>query len=311
VISIFKLLRLTNLVIIALTLYAFRYLVVLSYYGMSGTKFQMDNFSFGLMVMTTLFIAAAGYLVNDYFDLDIDRVNCPDKFSVNGTTSGRSLIINSVLFSSLSVIGIILLTIRLQSVIMTFVLLIALMAVWWYARILKRSYIWGNLAVSLMSAFTLGMAWFFEWILLNKAGIDLFETRAITEISIGICFFAFMLSLIREIVKDIEDMEGDSQFGCRSIPIIKGIPVTKKVVAILTFMLFLALLFSQYWLLRQNFQLVLIWLVPSVELPILLFLFRLRKANTVIEYHRLSLLLKWIMVGGIASMGIIWLNFRF
>ena len=309
--AIIKQIRLPNLVIIAVTLYAFRYLVVKPYYRMSGTDFQMDTMSFGLMVAITMLIAVIGYLSNDYFDAGIDQINHPERVPINRKVKERTLITTAFLLSLVCVAGITILSIRLGSGLVAFVLLLALFTVWWYARILKRSFIWGNLAVSLMSSLTLGMAWFFEWIKLNSGGFHLYETKPITLISLGICFFAFILSLIREIVKDIEDMEGDEQFGCRSMPIIKGVPFAKKFTRVLSVLLLASLIYSQYWLIKQNFQLVVIWLVPAVEIPLLLFLFRLNNAFTTNEFHKISRSLKWIMVGGIASMGVIWLNFRF
>jgi 4-hydroxybenzoate polyprenyltransferase len=311
VLSILKLIRLPNLLIIALTLYAFRFMVVKPYYGMSGTDFQMDPVSFGLMTAITMLIAAAGYLGNDHFDTGIDRINRPGRLSVAGKIPGKSLIAMGLLFSLVSILGILVLAIRMSSVLPAIVLLVALVVVWWYAGRLKKSFVWGNLAVCFMSSLTLGMAWLFEWFTLNRNGIHLFETKPITILSSGICFFAFMLTFIREIIKDAEDIEGDKAFGCRSIPIVKGPEFTKRFVGFLTFLLFGALVCGQYWLFTENFKLVVIWLIPFVEIPLLLFLFRVKKASANTDYSKLSRLLKWIMVGGIASMAVIWLNFRF
>jgi len=286
-------------------------MVVKPYYGMSGTEFQMDSVSFGLMVAITMIIAVAGYLGNDYFDIGIDRINRPDRPSVNGKLGGRFLLTTALMLSMLLIAGIVVLSFRMGMVIPALVLLLALGTVWWYAGILKKSFIWGNLAVSLMSSLTLGMAWFFEWLILNQKGTQLFETKSITQVSIGISFFAFLLSFKREIVKDMEDMEGDRLFGCRSLPIVKGIRSAKIVTWYLSFILLASLFYCQYWLLQQNFMMVAAWLILAVEVPIVIFMIQLRRAATTREFHRLSTLLKWIMVGGIASMAIIWLNFRF
>lgn len=308
--AILKLIRLPNLIIIALTLYAFRYLVVKPYYGMSGTEFQMDSINYSLMVIVTLFIAVAGYVSNDYFDLEIDRINRPDRPAVSGKISHSAFPFIAVSFSILSVAGMIVLWLRMNCFWAVPVLLLALLSVWWYAAILKKSLFLGNLAVSFMSSLTLGMAWFFEWLMLHKAGIHIYETKPLNRIAIGIVVFAFMLSLIREIIKDLEDMEGDGLNNCRSIPIVKGVSFTKNFLYILSMILLILLVFGQIGLSAMYFPMVVIWLIPAVQLPVLLFIIRLRKADSRESYHRLSTMIKWIMVGGIASMAIIWINFR-
>lgn len=296
--------------IIALTLYAFRFMVIKPYYAMSGTEFQMDSFSYALMVVITMLIASAGYILNDYYDLEIDKINRPSKPTVTGAIKPGSLPIMALLFSLFSITGIILLCCRMHTIFPLPVFALALFTVWWYARYLKKSFIWGNLAVSFMSAFTLGMAWFYEWLLLKKAGVDIYEVKPISQMAVGIVIFAFFLSLIREIVKDLEDMEGDSTQDCKSLPIIKGEVATKAIVYALLFILFVLLIFAQYQLLRLYFPLVVIWLGLFVQLPILFLIFKLRKASDKSGYHQLSTLLKWIMVGGISSMAIIWMNFK-
>lgn len=306
-----KLIRLPNLVIIALTLYAFRYMVLQPYYGMSGTDLQLDSFSFGVMVAVTMLIAVTGYLINDYFDTGIDLINRPDRPSVNGSITPGSLRTLAIAFSLMSIAGMILLVIRIHLLTPLFIFMLSLFTVWWYARRLKKSLAWGNLAVSFMSSLTIGMAWFYEWLLLQNAGLDLYEIKPITEITIGIIVFAFFLTFIREVIKDMEDMEGDRRFGSRSIPISLGIPATRKIILIATILLILLLLTAQYFLTGMNFPLVVFWLVPSVELPLLLFIYRLYRASSPVDYHRLSTLLKWIMVGGIFSMLVIWINFKF
>lgn len=308
--AILKLIRLPNLVIIALTLYAFRYLVVKPYYGMSGTEFQMDNISYSLMVIVTMMIAVAGYVSNDYYDLEIDRINRPDRPAVSGKISPTILPSIAGSFSILSVAGMIVLSLRMQTFWPMPVLLLALITVWWYARYLKKSLFLGNLAVSFMSSLTLGMAWLFEWLMLNKADIHIYETKPLSRIAIGIVVFAFMLSLIREIIKDLEDMEGDSQNNCHSIPIMKGETFTRNLLYSLTVILILLLIIGQLGLSAMYFPMVVTWLIPAVQLPLLFFIFRLRKAGSRESYHSLSRMIKWIMVGGIASMAVIWFNFR-
>jgi 4-hydroxybenzoate polyprenyltransferase len=119
--------------------------------------------------------------------------------------------------------------------------------------------------------------------------------------------FAFLLSFIREIIKDIEDQDGDRMFGCQTLPIVKGIQVTRSVIFLVSTTLFILLFFCQLWLWNDPFKPVAIWLTAVVEIPAVVFLYRLKKAEKKEDYHFLSSLVKWIMVGGIASMGVIFL----
>jgi 4-hydroxybenzoate polyprenyltransferase len=306
-----KLIRLPNLIIIAVTLYGFRFLVIKPYYQMSGTEFQLSSFTFGLVVAVAMMIAMTGYIINDFYDIEIDRINRPGRPAVSGQISPGSLPVIAVMLSVLTLAAVAILCIRMRSLFPVPIPLITLATVWWYARYLKKSFIWGNLIVAFMSALTLGYAWLFEWYLLNRSGIDIYEVKPITQIVAGIMVFAFLLSFIREIVKDLEDQEGDRRFGCRSLPIIKGDGYTKRFLVLTTSILILLLTASQFWLWKADFPMVAFWLIPSVELPLMIYLFRLSRASSQSDYHRLSTVTKWIMVGGISTMAVIWLNFRF
>lgn len=309
--SIITLIRLPNLIIIALTLYAFRYFVTGPYYGMSGTVYQMDSLAYGTMVIVTMLIAVAGYVINDYNDMGIDRVNRPDRPSVNGTYSPGQLKMTAVSLSILSLAGMAGFSFRLHTALPLLPFTLALITVWLYASYLKRSFLWGNLSVAFMSSLTLGMAWLFEWYLLNRAGIKLYEIKPITQITGGIIVFAFVLSLMREIIKDAEDMEGDSAFQCKSLPLVIGIKATRKLLLIVTAVLLILLVLAQIHLNNMNFPMVIAWLLITVEIPALLLMFLLFRAKTKKDFHRLSTFVKWMMVGGISSMAVIWLNFKF
>jgi 4-hydroxybenzoate polyprenyltransferase len=309
--SIITLIRLPNIIIIALTMYGFRYFVIGPYYGMSGTDFQMDGSAYGLMVMVTMLIAITGYVINDFYDLGIDRLNRPERPSADGTFSPVQLKTIAVSLSLISIAGTVWFSFRLHTSLPLLPFSLALITVWWYAIHLKKSFLWGNIAVAFMSSFTLGMAWLFEWYSLARSGVELYEIKPITQITGGIVVFAFLLSLMREIIKDAEDIEGDSAFQCKTLPIAIGLHSTRKVLIILTFILLALLVLAQFHLNSMNFPMVIIWLLLFVEVPSLLLIFLLFRAETKKDFHRLSTFVKWMMVGGISSMAMIWLNFKF
>ena len=300
--------RFPNLLIIALTFYSYRYFILEPFYHQSGEQIWTSSFDYAIMVITTMLIAAAGYLVNDYCDIDIDRVNCPDRPSVSGSIKPGSLFTGAVLLSILALIGILLLSSRMQSLIPLIVLITALITVWAYAFWLKKSLFLGNLSVAFMSSLTLGMAWLFEWINSGRPSYNLTVSGMIPWTTTGIIVFAFLLTLMREIVKDMEDLEGDSKFGCRTLPIAMGIPFSTRMLWILALFTMLLLIPAQVYLWKTGFIITALWLVPMIQLPQLIFIYSLTNSGNKSDYHKLSHWIKWTMVGGISSIIVIGLT---
>jgi len=291
-------LRIPNLLIIAFTFLLLRYLVFLPVYTAFDLEAGMGELNFLLMVTSTLLIAAAGYLSNDYFDIETDSINKPEKQHIGRGISAGSALAFSFVLSFVAVILAVFLTINIGSWIPASLLLFALFVSWWYAILLKKSFLWGNIAVSCMSAGTIAMAWLIEK---QSSEVPQIASAIITSLIVGISLFAFLLSLMREIVKDIEDMDGDKLIGCQSVPLVKGIPFTTKLLYTFAAITFLFLLIAQFQLYQYSRFFAAIWLMVCVEIPLIYFILELRKAGTKQEFHKLSSLLKWIMLGGMSS----------
>jgi 4-hydroxybenzoate polyprenyltransferase len=296
--TIFTMLRVPNLLIIALIFLLLRYLVFMPVYGSYSIVVGMGSLHYLLMVTSTMLIAAAGYISNDYFDVVTDQVNKPGKQYIGSKISAGTALSASVFFSILALVPGIWLTILMQSWLPALLLSMALAVTWWYALKLKKSLLWGNIAVAGMSAGTIAMAWLIEYQFSQVQG-DPF--RIITGIITAISIFAFLLSLLREIVKDIEDMEGDRLIYCKSLPIVKGVPFAKTILLILTGVTFLFLIIAQIYLLQFSRVIAVIWLLIFVEMPLLYFMKLLKMAHSKTDYHKLSTMLKWIMLGGIGT----------
>lgn len=298
--TIYTMLRVPNLLIIALTFLLLRYFVfipVYSAYSISITP-GMGNLHYLLMITSTILIAAAGYICNDYFDVVTDNVNKPGKQYIGIRITAGTALSTAILFSFFALVLGIWLASLLQSWLPALLLLIALAVAWWYAIKLKKSYIWGNIAVASMLAGTIVMAWVIEDQILQISGEPF---AIITGIIIAISIFAFLLHFLREIVKDIEDVEGDSLINCRSLPIVRGIPVTKTFLIILALITMLLLVIAQIYLVQFSRIIAAVWLLICVEIPLLYFLKTIITAKVKADYHQLSTLLKWIMLGGMGS----------
>ena len=296
--TILYMLRIPNLLIIAFTFLLLRYLVFLPVYTAFDLEAGMGELNFVLMVTATILIAAAGYLSNDYFDVETDGVNKPEKQYIGKKITPGSTLALSLVLSFAAVTLAVFLTFKIGSWIPAGLLLFALFVTWWYAILLKKSFLWGNIAVSCMSAGTIAMAWIIEK---QCSEIPQVLTSIITNVIAGLSVFAFLLSLMREIVKDIEDMEGDKLIGCHSVPLVKGIPFTTKLLQTLAAITFLFLFIAQVQLYQYSRYVAVLWLFVFVEIPMGYFLFKLYKSKSKIDFHELSSLLKWIMLGGMGS----------
>ena len=292
-------LRLPNLLMIVVTYYLTRQLVFVPIYEHYNVSLRLDAVFFGFMTLATVLIAAAGYLSNDYFDIEADMVNKPEKMYIGNLVSPRSVFSIALLLSGISMAIAIWISIHQHSLMAVGLLLLALGVTWWYAKVLKRSFIWGNVAVACMSAGTIAMAWLIE---MQGTGLPKEGVITIGNIVITISLFAFLLSLMREIVKDVEDMEGDRLIGCRSLPIVKGVRFTKAIVFVLLGVTLVLLAATQYKLSIQSRLLAAIWLFVAVDLPLVYFAFKLENARLKADFHSISSLLKWVMLGGMCSL---------
>jgi 4-hydroxybenzoate polyprenyltransferase len=296
--TIYTMLRVPNLLIIALTFLLLRYLVFIPVYSAHSITSGMGSLHYLLMITATILIAAAGYISNDYFDVITDGINKPDKKYIGLQITAGTALSASVIFSFFALIPGIWLTLLMQNLLPAILFLIALAVAWWYALRLKKSLVWGNIAVAGMSAGTIAMAWIIENQCSHVQGKPF---RIITGIITAISLFAFLLSMMREIVKDIEDMAGDRLINCKSLPIVKGIPFTKTILQVFTVITLLFLIISQTYLVQYSRLIATIWLLISVEIPLIYFTKSLKAAKTKADYHKLSTFLKWIMIGGIGS----------
>lgn len=232
-----------------------------------------------ILSLSTVLIAAGGYIINDYYDVKIDFVNKPERVVVDKVLKRRVVM---AAHSVLNFIGIALgLFISLKIVLINF---LSALLLWAYSNQLKRLPFIGNLAVALLTgASLLVVAVYYE------KNIFLVLVYAI---------FAFSITLIREIIKDIEDVKGDSVFGCKTIPVIWGIRKTKLIIYLLS-VIFVGLLFYLASLLNNP---ILTMYFVILVVPIAFLIIRLFRADTKKDFSYLSSFCKLLMLSGILSM---------
>jgi 4-hydroxybenzoate polyprenyltransferase len=223
---------------VAATMYLMRWSVIQPLLSEYGIKLQISELAFLGLVLSTVFITAAGYVINDYHDVRADRINKPKKVVVGIHISRRFALLLHVFLNFIGVTAGIVFSILYHIPWMIIVFLGAPLLLWYYSIRLKHMLLIGNLAVSVLTATVPMLVVLFEYPLLarNFGNRPDFFPRGLVTILLWIsafAFFAFMTNLIREIIKDTQDIEGDRDLNSKTLPISLGLKKTKQVVIIL------------------------------------------------------------------------------
>ena len=306
--AFFRLIRWPNLVFIVITQVLFNYAVVRPVFHQAALLPRLSNIHFLLLSLASVLIAAAGYIINDYFDVNIDRVNKPDKVLLDRYIRRRWAIFWHML---LSMVGVMLSLIVSFAVgdrffIIGFANFGCVLALWVYSTTYKRRILVGNILISILTAWTVWVVYTAEalnWgnpLLLPELQAKAFaKLIRVASLYAG---FAFIISLIREVIKDMEDTEGDRRGGCRTMPIIWGIPVSKTFTAVWLVVLVGVLLITQFYIVTFGWWLAVVYLLLAVTVPLLYIFRQLFRAHSRQEYGKLSSHLKIVMLTGILSM---------
>ncbi len=306
--AFFRLVRWPNLCFVVLTQLLFYYCLLLPAMNEGGNDFfdptvKLDPRYFALLVLSSVCIAAAGYIINDYFDLNIDSVNKPQAIVIQRIISRRWAIAWHGILSGLGVTLAFYLSWKLRNPLIGFANFTCVVLLWFYSTNFKRQFLIGNILISLLTAWVILVIYFAELSIsrFNEPHY-LNSVKSIFKYTIIYSSFAFIISLIRELVKDMEDREGDMRYGCRTMPILWGIPATRLFVMVWLFVLFAAILILQLYGLLKGWWLGGLYCLLTVLLPLLRISWDLRKAGTRAEFHRVSSWIKVVMLAGILSM---------
>lgn len=300
-----QLLRVGNLTFVAILLYVMEKWVATPLLQLEQFGELMPWWILTLLIVSVVGIAAGGYVINDYFDVKIDRINRPDNLVVTRIIS-RDAAMN--LFYGLTAVGVIAGTVvawwaHSWTLLFTYVVIPGLL--WFYSASYKRMFLVGNLVVAFASAIVpllvaIANADYLHHLYQNA----LAYSPIVGELYVwtgGFAAFAFLLTWVREIVKDIEDIEGDREMECRTLPIVWGDKVAKMIATLLlvviatliVYILFAVLPFSHEWK-----SLPTRYVVFGLIVPILCSIILLWAANNRTEYHRVQTIIKFAMFMG-------------
>lgn len=266
----------------------------------------LDFFHFALLSLTTVFIAAAGYIINDYFDVAIDRINKPSAVIIGRLVSQKAALAAYIILNSLGMAIAVFLAKALMLPMLALFQLFCVLLLFVYAARLKRSYLSGNVVVSLLTALTIIILAAYEPALYSYFKMDGIKTTKDTlwinpvALIIVYALFAFLVTWMREIVKDIQDRVGDMAAGCRTLPIVSGVNIARRWVIVLGILVVIILIQAAFVLFCEEWIVLSVYVVAALICPVLTFLFRLLKQQE--EYAKLSKQLKILMLLGIGAL---------
>ena len=297
-----QLIRWKNLLIIFLTqLLAWAFVILPCSPGILGP------INFLCFALSTVLIAAAGYIINDYFDIRIDTINRPYKVVLEKIIPRKQAIIAHTVFNAIALVlaG----YVAAQAHHYEWLLLQAgcTLLLWFYSTHFKKRYMSGNIVVSLLAALTILTLVLYAPVLHNLFALPVFPmAHSLSSMPVWVlvvyAYFAFMLTWMREIVKDMEDYKGDDAEGCMTMPIKKGLSYCVTFIRVLMALAVIPLVIAVLALSSKGYYILPGYISTLLIVPLCAWAFFIGKDFTTAHYHRASRMLKAIMVLGICSL---------
>lgn len=261
---------------------------------------QLPLSDFLMLVFATVCITAGGYVINDYFDIRTDLINRGEVIVGTRVPRRKAMLWHSIL-NIAGVIAGFYVSARTGSFWFGIIFLLVSGLLYFYSASYKRQFLIGNLLVSILTSLVPVLAVIFEWAALYRYysvyAIELPGLKFLFYWAGGFSLFAFLTTLIREIIKDIEDFEGDAAYGRNTIPVMIGIPAS-RIVTISLITITIAALYL-VWRFFINDRITLIYISAAIVIPMLYVIYRLIKSSDKKELHIASGAMKLIMLAGI------------
>lgn len=300
--SIAKLTRAGNLVIIALSLFLVRYLVVKPFLLLENIESSVTDLQYSLLTLAIVLIAAGGYVINDIFDVQIDAINKPGKNLVGTHYSKKTA---RILYGALTVSGIVTAVFFGEGTGVKYsILIVAFSAglLYFYSSGYKKMFLAGNLTISFLTGLNI-----FSSILFDNTSL---HNESVLTIVTAFTVFAFLMTLGREIIKDCEDSQGDENFGATTLPVVAGLK-TGRITAALVFSIVLALLIWIQLSLKQWEDLISFgYVVIFIQIPLLYLIITSALSKSASADHKSSIIAKIIMITGLMAMVIFNISFN-
>jgi len=320
-----RLIRLPNLIIVALTMIMMRYAIIRPILNalpvelqdmpllITRMSLQLRWYDFMILLLSTVLIAAGGYVINDYFDIRTDLINRGSVIVGNTVTRRKAMMYHNV-FNFMGVAGGIYVSARIGNMWLGVLFLLVSGLLYFYSATYKRQFLIGNIIVAFLTALVPFLVVIFD-------ALPVYRHFSVTTVAFpgvsllfywvgGFSLFAFLTTLIREIIKDMEDYEGDKAFERKTLPVISGI-LTSKIVVISLSMITLALLYIVWFLYLTDFitlgYITILIFMPYIWVMIKVITGRSRKdfeiASRLVKFTMLSGILYSLVAGAIITSG--------
>lgn len=304
ILDFFKLIRYRNLLMIALMQFLFRYTFLI----WQDVPLALSDFQYVLLVLSTIFIAAGGYVINDIFDQSTDAENKPHKVFIGQAFSESTAYNIYVACTTLGVgLGFYLSNVINKPSFATLFILIAA-TLYLYASNLKQNLLIGNIIIAALLSVSVLIIGVFELYPVTNSDNQP-QIRVLFSIMIDYAVFAFVVNFLREIVKDLEDVNGDYNQGMTTLPIALGVKRTTQVVFVLSFVpIGILLYYINKYFIENNLWISVGYALCTVVAPLIYFSIKIFSAKKKKDFAHLSSILKIILLFGIISIAVVTYN---
>lgn len=307
IVAFAKLIRIENLLMMVLTLWLLRSFVLQKLFLPNNISFSANTNLYILLITSVVLIAAAGYMINDYFDVKTDSINHPETVVLDKIIKRRWAIILHLSFTTAGILLGVFVALKIGYLRLSLFHFISAFLLWFYSTRLKMKLLIGNIVVSLLTASVAFIPLVFEIGILQKQQPQFIFEHAqliLSALKITVIFslFAFITSMAREIIKDIEDFNGDKASGGATMPIVWGIRTSKFNAFFLLIITALLLSFALYNTIRFERKIMTfnnLYIALVLILPLLILSYAILVSHASIHFKRASLFLKLIMLAGL------------
>lgn len=299
-----KLVRPLNLLVLALTMILFRYcLADVASYELYQFKSYLSSAGFWSLLVTTLLVAASGYVINDIFDVETDEINKPERVIVGKQINDNAAFNFYKLLCFLSVVGAGALAYFGGNTKFASIPIMVLVLLYLYAQNFKSMAFVGNVIIALCAALPILLIAMYDF-RINEydSNVVVMLTRGIGLSAVFYALFAFLTTLTREIIKDIEDIEGDESTGCRTLPIVAGIKKAKLAAAFVQFLTIVLLAIIAVYFNTIHLPIHMLILIVVLILPVIVQSFVMFRGKSSKDYQLAGNIGKIHMLLGVLSM---------
>ena len=307
--SFFKLVRWPNLVMIMISMMLMLLFVINPLLNAAWFTIGLTVYEFALLVVATLCITIGGYLINDFFDMDADRINKPGTNLVGGKWPVATV---QILYGVFTLAGVglgTLLSWQVGKISYSLVFIFAAGLLWFYSERYQCIPFVGNVVVGVLSALSFGLVWLFYFFALTQDAYEFTYTQAafsfVNRFVLIYMGFAFITSVLRELIKDIEDLAGDEKYGCQTFAVRFGQTSAKILAASISIIGLAATIFTQYYFYTAGFMLLLGYFI-LIDVFFIIIVIWVLQASKKSDFSRLSKMMKLLMLIGVLSMILIY-----